>query len=293
MAVVEVARHFKPFVECGVYVQLGLVAFILCAFDHTFVFQIAAADVILRIGVTFGNDQFVVLHRSRAENLVHPVYAGLRSVEIGLQFGLVRHFVGVEQRLGILFRSHHLGHVIGVGKAHAGVEGDGLLSLFALLGLYEYHAVGAAATVDGRGRGVFQHLNALDIFGIDTVKSTLAHDTIHNIERIVVAMDGACSAYTDLDASTRHATLYHVDTCHAALKSLADIFDGLILEGLVAHDRYGTGQVGLTHAAIANHDDLVQHIVVFRHCYLEGMTVAYSQFLAGKTDIGDLERVVA
>ena len=126
-------------------------------------------------------------------------------------------------------------------------------------------------------------MNTLNILGVDTIETALAYDAVYNIERIIITVDRTCTAYTYLYATARYTTLYDIDTCHASLKGLADIFNGLILEGFVAHDRYRTGQIGLADASVADNDNLVQHVVILCHCYLNGITIAYCQFLTGKS----------
>ena len=88
-----------------------------------------------------------------------PVGGGAVGVEVGLvdDFHILP---GVEgARLAV-----------GIGPAYETVVCNGDLALLALLGGDEDYTVGGTCTVDGCGRGVLQHVDALDVVGVDAVQ---------------------------------------------------------------------------------------------------------------------------
>ena len=91
----------------------------------------------------------------------------------------------VNQSLCVLLGTHYLRDVVSVREAEATVESNlGNTSLTAL-GLYHYNTIGTAGTIDSGRRSILQYLNALDIFRADTLKTSLANDTIYYVERVV------------------------------------------------------------------------------------------------------------
>ena len=93
-------------------------------------------------------------------------------------------------------------------------EGDVVLAVAALLGGDDDHAVGAARTVDGRRGGVFQHLDRLDVVGVDvgqrvgagagarkagvgSLAAAAVGESVNDVERLRVGAEGVGSAHVD------------------------------------------------------------------------------------------------
>ena len=78
------------------------------------------------------------------------------------------------------------------------------LSLFGTLGGHDDDTVRTAASVDGRGEGVLQDVDGLDLGGRDVVDG-LHREAVHDVERAAVLGNGAAATDADLDISVRIA----------------------------------------------------------------------------------------
>ena len=228
----DVGGEFEPRIHFGVYVGLRAVAFVLCAHDHTFALHVVGRHVELRVFVALAEREFIVLRHARLQHHVLPVDTGLAAVEIGLEgFGRIAVELVLLEQFGIFARAHHFGHVGGVAHTDRSVESDERLAGLTAFGLDEHHAVGTAATVDGRRRGVFEHLHAGDVLGVDAVETVLAHHAVHHVERFVGVVDRARTAHANLHATAGNTTVDHLHTAHTALEGIAHAGDGLVFEG--------------------------------------------------------------
>jgi hypothetical protein len=143
-----------------------------------------------------------------------------RTAEPRLDLRIARELARPEQARGLL-GSHTLRDV------------EARCAGLALLGRDDDHAVGGARSVDGGGRGRLQHLDVLDIVGVE-VRKTVDHlilrrrraagrtgdrrqtagngrvghdDAIHHVERITLAEDRRGAADLDLHAAARYAAI--------------------------------------------------------------------------------------
>ena len=276
---VDVGCEFEPFVEACVEVGLHGVALELRFLDDALVFHVVARHIELHILVTLGEGEFVVLLHAGAQKLVHPVDAGVGAVEVGGE-GIGRHAFVVHEGLSIFAGAHYLGNVVSVREANVGVEDHLRLAGLTALGGDEHHAVGTARTVDGGARCVLEHLHALNVLGADAVEAALTHNAVDHVEGVVALVDGACAAYTYLEVAAGHAARHHRDTGNAALQSVLNAGDGLVLERLVVHHSHRACEVGLTHGAVTNDYGLVQVGRGALHGYVEAVA-AHLEFAAG------------
>ena len=98
------------------------------------------------------------------------------------------------------------------------------------------HTVGTTGTVDGCGRYIFQHLDALDVGRIQkgqrverriTARGSrtcrcgivIDNETINHVQRLIATRDGVTTTDADDACCTRLARgLRHVQACHGTLK---------------------------------------------------------------------------
>ena len=146
---------------------------------------------------------------------------------LGVEVGFVEVFFLLVPVGDILLGVEHVDVLAGTVERDTGGEVDLGLAALTLLGGDEHDTVGGAATVDGCGRGVFQHLDALDVLGVDTCQTALGglhgvatcattavgvadvlgsvvHDnTIDHIQRFLVTVEGRGTADAHVDESTQ------------------------------------------------------------------------------------------
>ena len=285
----DVGGEFEPRIHLGVHVGLRAVAFVFRAHDNALALHVVGRHVELRVFVALAERELIILRHSRAQHHVLPVDTRFATVEIGFEGGgrITVELIFGEQ-FGIFARAHHFGHVSGVPHTDRCVEGDERPAGLTAFGLDEHHAVGAAAAVDGGRRGVFEHLHAGDVFGVDAVETVLAHHAVDDIERFVGVVDRAGTAHADLHTAAGDAAVDHLHTAHATLQGVAHAGDGLIFEGLGVHHGHRAGQIGLAHRAVADDHGFVERVVIG----LEGevqLPAVHRHFLAFVADVRHLE----
>ena len=195
------------------------------AYD-TFLVQISGRDGVGACGGTARDTQGVALGLCAVmEHLVEPVGVDERAVGTvdALHVGpVVRTAAAVD--VGLVHDGHVLArvkHICPVGHrlpAEVTVEGDLGLPFLTALGGDQHDAVGGLGTVDGGGGGILQHVDALDVGGIDVGDVTL--DAVDQIEGTRVA-HGAEATDVHLHSRARRSGLRgDVHTRHLALHGL-------------------------------------------------------------------------
>ena len=76
------------------------------------------------------------------------------------------------------------------------IVADSHLTHLTLLGGHEDHTIGSTGSVDGTRGSILQHLDTLDVAGVDVVKTTLDRHTVDDIQRVAV-VDRADTTHTD------------------------------------------------------------------------------------------------
>ncbi len=324
----RVVRQAGELVQPGVDLRTQVVAVehVGVHLDDTALTVVSAGQVVLYIFVATGDGDVVLLDRMAVVvQLVVPVRIGIVDPLVAAvadllhdpgAFGILRHVVHAGQHLG-----HVVGGVVGVvlagvgrpelvhgidGPVAAGLEvgGDrrlfpahaaavtdrGLATLFGTgLGRHENDAVRSAGTVDGGGRGILDHGNALHIGGIHAGEVTFG--TVDEDQRVgrvdggdtadVQASGGARVTGRGGDVQARDRTLEHV----------RQVVRGTVLEFLGIHRRDGAGEVHLLLDAVAHDHGFLQHHVVL----LEGdgdpsLTGRDADGLGGVAQAGDFQR---
>ena len=212
----QVDAHAEPFghVEGSVDTAVGLV--VLRAHQDTALVHIAGRHVD-GAPVTLGRCRYlIVLDGSRAQHFFLPVGEGIGGEPPG------RDLVGcLSGRHGILHAAaspqmidiadiHLLGHIfIALLQVHGalraleavvGIKSNRRLA-GALLGFDEDNAAGTARSVDGRRRGIFEHLYRGDVGRIE-VAHVVTRNAVNHIERTAGAVDGVDTADADGEVLT-------------------------------------------------------------------------------------------
>ena len=250
--------------------------------------------------------QVVLLVGSHPGDGIHPV--GPRPVGERIGEGIsrpqgivrivVRHLVAEQGELGGIHRIQPARKARDAGLQVQGDPGLGDLRT-PLPGGHDDDAVGTLCPVDGRGRGVLQDGDGLDIGGIDVAE--VLHgvdDPVHDDERLVGGRDGARPPDADGGRRRRVARGRHdVGAGHAALQRLVDGGYGRI--GDIRHLDMGHGacQVGLAGLAVADDHHFVEDGLVRPEGHVDGalrphldLGLRIAQALEGKDGFGGRHR---
>ena len=143
---------------------------------------------------------------------------------------------------------------------HEPVVGYRRLALFGLFGRNQDNAVGAAGAVDGRRGRVFQHVDRLDVPGVDRGQRFVVGNAVEDDQRVVAGIARAGAAYADRtpvhpnpgDAGQRRGDVVGRNTLDTVCRDRAD----------------GTCDVLAFHRGIARHDDIFQTNHILRQDYV-------------------------
>ena len=216
-----------------------------------------------------------------AADIVAPVVHITQGVHVGVQavihIALPHHtaeFLGVE----------HL-HAVHVGLcSDAGVEVHFYLAVLAPLGGDDDHTVGGAATVNGSGGGVFQHLDALNIVTVEFMHAGLGWYTVDDVQRVVV-VQGADTTDAHGGCTGRGTVGRDVHARDTSLEGFHGVVLVLLGQVFRIHGGDGAGEVGLALNGITGDHHFIQKLGVFihhhRHLRLGG------EFQRGVTDRGE------
>ena len=143
---------------------------------------------------------------------------------------------------------------------HEPVVGYRRLALSGLFGRNQDNAVGAAGAVDGRRGRVFQHVDRLDVPGVDRGQRFVVGNAVENDQRVVAGIARAGAAYAD-------RTPVHSDPGDAG-QCRGDVVGGDTLDTVCRDRADGTCDVLAFHRRIAGHDDILQSDHVLRQDYV-------------------------
>ena len=200
----------------------------------------------------------------------HPRVGHTRSeVEVGILLGVARCFgLGVEPEALVVEVEHlltvHDAEVLGrLLDAVAARERNLGLALGTLLGGDEEYAIGSLCTIDGGGRSILQHIDALDVGRVDGGKTAGVDDTVEHDEHAGVTRDGVGATHGDRWVGTCGTCLAYVQAGDGALKGLQQVGVGRLLECFNVRACDCAREVALLHGAVTNHYDVVEQLVVF------------------------------
>ena len=186
-------------------------------------------------------------------------------------------------------------HTIGVRLLETGesIERDGglLLAGLALAGGHEDNAIRRTGTVDGRGGGILEDIDGLDIGGVQVVQVAAGH-TVDDDERSG-GTGGSETADGDVVTGTRNtARLNDIHARHGAVKGTQRIGGVLLLDFVTGNVDRGTGQEFLLLGTITDDDGLIQEFRVFLERDVDDGTSAYGNGLGRIPDAGEREGCV-
>ncbi len=169
-----------------------------------------------------------------------------------------------------------------------GVESD--LDLAGACGLGGHHdyAVASSGTVNGRERGIFEHVDGRDVGWWDVV-DIVCLESVHDIERVVALGNGGAPAHADVDVGTRGAVdSGHLDAGHLALEGHGrrSHRDGCQFGPGDGPD--GSREVAAGHyTAITDDDSILQELgILFKDAIRRLLPCADGHLLLGITDTG-------
>ena len=256
-----------------------------------------------RVGVV-GVDQVPHLAVDAAVGgVVDPVVARAGEVEPPL----LGHFL-VDVHL--VLRVHDVEVVVRRLHAHGELAGivDAALSGFSFLGGHDDDAGHGPCAVDGRGRAVFQNLEALDVVGVETgdggtdeglhvargesvgahVDGVFHDDAVHHPQRLAAAEDGGGAAHADLGRRAEGAA--HVLYRHAggpSLKGAADVRHTVDFHLLGIELHGGAGEEPLVHLLHTGDDHFLQVLALGLQGDVDARPDGHG--LLDEPDVGDFE----
>ena len=211
--------------QLEVRVDTGAQAGEIGVFDDTVVLVVTQGEERVAALGTVAQREVVLLDDTGAGGLAEPVRVAGRGdtggvqvlghshlVQDGIAAGVIAPVVLVAQGVHIGIQAvvhialpHHLAEFLGIEDlhtVHVGLGGHGgvkvnlYLAVLAGLGGDDDDAVGGAATVDGSGSSVLEHLDGLDVVTVELVHTGLGGHTVNDVQGIIV-VEGADTTDTD------------------------------------------------------------------------------------------------
>ena len=173
---------------------------------------------------------------------------------------------GVEVELvkdgHVLLSIEKLRTLVGVRPTYSTIIGDFNFTSLTLSGCNEDHTVCSTGTIDGGRCSILQHVDALDISGVNVIKATTC-DTVDYIKRCRVT-DGTDTTDVNLVTLTRLCrTLGDLYTRSAWLHSFECVGGVQLGDVLTLYLNRSTGHEFLFHRTITDNNHVVQRCVVF------------------------------
>ena len=174
----------QPLADFRVQLRIDIVLLKVGAQHDALVIRTGIADVVFQFLAAAIDREIVHLLQSRApKKLVLPVVAGLGFPNIQVApVAILARGLGFILILRIVIGIQHLDVFSHLAYAERGTEVDGHLPLLAALGGHDDDTIGTTGTIDGRGRGILQHINALNV-GRSDVADARHGEAIDNIKR--------------------------------------------------------------------------------------------------------------
>ena len=281
-AVVQVGAesHLSPRENLLVDVQSEGIFVHLLVFKQTFVLGVNGRGVYLGLLRSARHRERVLLRGGRTTgNLVNPVdpFPGIVGVDIVL--------IAAQQRVGVLgiaavlifiglaviggpFVACHSVLVFGLSTpAVVGIEVHLHTSYLSALGGDDDHAVGTCRTVDSRGRGILQHIDALDV--VRTQALVASGQTVDDEQRLVVAIDGARTTQQKVHARTYLTRLFgDVEAGNLTLQGFHHIARRRDGDVFVLHADHRTSQVAFLHGSVTDDHNVVETYGIGFHRHL-------------------------
>ncbi len=253
----------------GVLVQLlgqrdaALILLVSRVEDHALLVGHRKRNGILGLLRASGHREVVHVDGRVAEELVlpvdplpHPLVVFERAVEV-VQIGVNARRLALDLVHDEIVGVHHV-HLLGHGLESVGSRvGDDGLALHTLFRLDDDDAVGAAGSVDGRRRSVFQHRDRGDVRRVDGgVREVLDRESVDDVERCVALGERIGAADDDVHfGSGLSVGRRDRDSGQASLESLIEVHDRGFHQILHLHAAQRSGDVFAGLSAVTDFDD--------------------------------------
>lgn len=258
-------------------IEAGVVALVVGRGDHTFLIEIAECGRHLRAVVAGADTDVVFLLESRVNHEVFPVgilliYKVL--VHIAEERGIVLIGAGGGFGSGVIdegsvglpleLRPFGAGVEVEIALDHlrtsVGIDVHGGLALCPLFGGNEDDTVASTRTIDSLCGSVFEHLDRLDVLGVEIV-DIIHRCSVHDIERSVAAREGFLTTDDDVGLPARAcAVLGNDHACSLPAQHLSDTACGDGVDIICLDGSDGAGKVGAFLRAIADYDYLIERL---------------------------------
>ena len=165
---------------------------------------------------------------------------------------------------------------------------DHRLAILRSLGGHKNHTIRTTSTVNGSGRCIFQHVDALDIVSRNVINGTDSH-TVNNEQRVVRLGDGTTTSHTDGHLTGRTTILSrNLHTRQLSLQRLSHIGNRNSRQLIASHRCHSACQVSALHRAVTHHHRIFQCGVILLHDDVHVRRAL--QFQRLKTNICKLQR---
>ena len=187
VGVVDVATNLQEAVHLRCDVRTSGKTLVVGVHNQAVDIEPTHREVILRLVVTAVQRSTILLSQGCTCHLLLPVN-GIHALHVGAIPKLVdehRTIISLSflDGLGILVEAQHIEFVGQSLQTEVGRDVDVGLTLRAVLGGDHHNTIGTCRTVDGRSRGVFQNLDALNVGGVHEIGTRANLHTVYNIKR--------------------------------------------------------------------------------------------------------------
>ena len=241
-----------------------------------------AVDLLLPVGAGIAEHAgvvgaaIVVAHQTAVLHGVHrDVAVGILIIAHHHAFARVT-FIYLGHGRTVLVAVHHVGELLLGAQRHATriahLRGT---ALAAFLGGDDDDTVRTTATVDGGGRCVLQHVERLNILGVDHRKgvgkalyAVVVHrHAVDDDQRVVGGIQRRASTNADGSAATRGtAAAGDADTGNLTLHHVLGVDHEALVLRVGLQGRHRSGQVALLHSAVTDDHHVLQHRLVVLEC---------------------------
>ena len=253
--------------------------------EHTLLVAIGEVGIVRGALVTTADAYIMIMSEGCARHGVEPVGVVATVGIVGLagtDVAAVHHIELLTER-----GQRYVAAVVGCGTSLAltGLGGD------------ENHTGSTTGTVDSGCRGVFQHVDTLDVLRSNRTETAL--QTIDEHEWRVTSFERDDTTQTDGRGGARVTrAVGDGQTSHLTFNQVTGVADVTLCKVLSLHAGDGRGDVALALGAVTDDNHFVEQGIVFLKCH-----IATGRYLLGnKADVrnhqhgisvGDLERVVS
>ena len=273
----------------GVALELGVDRIDLVVADDTVLSGVGQTDGVLVVRRAAGHvDRMVGRHGTLVIGFFHPVGAlpgaaldllvqvgrqDARPVGQGDTFVLVHQVEGLHILLRVA-EVRHLGDELPAVVAVVGHHGAAFLTL---LGGHEHDAVRSTGTVDGGRCSILEHVDGLDVSGVEGAEATACH-TVDDVERVGIA-DSTHTADVDLVAFARLAGGLSDGNARAlALESAQDGGCAEFRQVTTLHLYGGTGDEFLLLHTVTDDDRLGKLVQIGIERNVQGVLAIHGDF---------------